>query len=189
MLFFVLGLVGFLGVHSLSIVSWDARQRLVQRFGAGKFKSVYSAVSIATFVLMVWGYGQARLDPVVLYHPPAWTRHLVWLLMLPVFPLLVATYAKGKISSAVKHPMLTAIKTWALAHLIANGTLVDLLLFGGFLAWAVMDRISLKRRPVDTTPEPRPWGAGDAIAIVVGLALYGAFFMWLHTMLIGVPVR
>ncbi|NIR29005.1 MAG: NnrU family protein, partial [Gammaproteobacteria bacterium] len=115
--------VGFLGVHSLSIVSWDTRQKLVERLGAGTFKSVYSAVSIATFVLMVWGYGQARVEPVVLYRPPSWTWHLVWLLMVPVFPLLVATYAKGKISSTVKHPMLTAVKTWALAHLIVNGTL------------------------------------------------------------------
>jgi len=189
MLFFVIGLVVFLAVHSLSIVSRDLRNSLVERFGPGTFKGIYSLISIASFVLLIWGYGQARQAPVFLFHPPAWTRHLVWLLMVPVFPLLLATYAPGKIQATVKHPMLTAVKTWALAHLLANGTLADLLLFGGFLAWAVADRISLKRRPDAEVPAPRGWSPGDAVAITVGLGLYAAFFLWLHPLLFGVAVR
>ncbi|MBW2462258.1 MAG: NnrU family protein [Deltaproteobacteria bacterium] len=189
MLFFVIGLVVFLGIHSLSIVSRDFRNRLVERLGPGAFKGVYSLISIAGFVLLVWGYGQARQAPVVLFHAPVWIRHLVWLLMAPVFPLLLAMYLPGKIQSKVKHPMLTAVKTWALAHLLANGTLADLLLFGGFLAWAVVDRISVKGRPDTKAPVPRGWGLGDAIAIIAGLGLYAAFFLWLHPLLIGVAVR
>ena len=189
MTWLVIGLVGFLGLHSLSIVSRSARDGLGAQLGEGRFKGLYAVASIVFFVLLVWGYGQARTEPVVLYYPPVWAKHLVWLLMVPVFPLFVAAYAPGKIQSAVKHPMLTAVKTWAFAHLLANGTLADLLLFGGFLAWAVADRISLKRRPGATTPPPRGWGAGDAAVTVVGLALYGAFFVWLHPLLIGVPVR
>jgi uncharacterized membrane protein len=189
MIWLVLGLVGFLGVHSFSIVAHGARTGLVARYGEGAFKGVYAIVSVASLMLITWGYGEARLDPVQLWVPPTWARHLVWLLMVPVFPLLVAAYAPGKIRSAVGHPMLTAVKAWAFAHLIANGTLADLLLFGGFLAWAVADRISLKRRPGATRSPKRGWGVGDAVAIVGGLVLYGAFFVWLHPLLIGVSVR
>lgn len=189
MLFFVIGLVVFLGLHSLSIVSRALRNSLVARLGANAFKGIYSLIAIASFVLMIWGYGEARLAPVVLFHPPTWIRHLVWLLMAPVFPLLLTVYLPGKIQSKVKHPLLAAVKIWALAHLLANGTLADVLLFGGFLAWAVADRISVKRRPDAKVPALRGWGIGDAVAIVAGLGLYAAFFLWLHPLLIGVAVR
>ncbi len=134
---------------------------------------VYAVVSLVGFALLVYGYGLARQAPVVLYTPPDGLRHVALLLMLPVFVLLLAAYLPGRIKTAAKHPMLLATKLWATAHLLANGTLADVLLFGGFLAWAVADRISLKRR----APRPMP-GMGpprvlnDVIAVVGGLGLY-----------------
>jgi uncharacterized membrane protein len=186
MTWFIVGLVVFLGVHSVSIAAPGWRDATAARLGEQPWKGLYSLVSIASFVLLIWGYGVARLDPVVLYTPPVWTRWLAALLMLPVFPLLLAAYFPGRIKTALKHPMLSAIKFWALAHLLANGTLADVLLFGGFLVWAVADRISFKRRvqrPIRTAP-PRAWN--DAIAVVVGLALYFIFMNWLHVRWIGV---
>ena len=122
----------------------------------------------------------------MLYEPPPVLRHLTLLLMLPVFPLLIAAYMPGRIKVVTKHPMLVAVKLWAFAHLLANGTLADVLLFGGFLAWAVADRISLKRRPSRPVPGAPPGPANDLIAIVVGLVIYGVFVTWGHQWLIGV---
>src|SRR5580698_42258 len=114
-------------------------------------------------------------------------RHLSFLLMLPVFPLILAAYLPGRIKTATKHPMLAAVKFWALAHLLANGSLADVLLFGGFLAWAVMDRISFKRRPVQTKLRTAPPGPlNDVIAVVLGLAIYALLIMWAHVHLFGV---
>jgi uncharacterized membrane protein len=137
-------------------------------------------------VLIIWGYGVARQQPILLYAPPVWMRHLSALVMLPVFPLLLAAYMPGRIKTALKHPMLAAVKFWALAHLLANGMLADVLLFGSFLAWAVADRISFKRRvarPIHTAPPSR---MNDVIAVVGGLAIYVIFVLWLHVRLIGV---
>ena len=187
MIYLIVGLVIFLGVHSVEIVSPTFRSRTVARVGEGAYKGVYSLLSIAGFVLLVWGYGVARQDPILLYAPPVWTRHLTALLMLPVFPLFLAAYLPGRIKTAVKNPMLAAIKAWAFAHLLANGMLADLLLFGGFLIWAVADQISLKRRPViRPVPGSPPMKYNDLIAVVGGLALYVAFVLWLHVRLIGV---
>lgn len=186
MIYLIVGLVLFLGIHSVEIVSPTFRGNAVARIGEGAWKGIYSLLSIAGFVLLVWGYGVARQEPILLYAPPVWTRHLTALLMLPVFPLLLAAYLPGRIKAAVKHPMLVAIKTWALAHLIANGMLADVLLFGGFLVWAVADRISLKRRVVRPTPGPPPLKYNDLIAVVGGLALYVIFVLWLHVRWIGV---
>lgn len=183
----IAGLLLFFAAHSISIVADPWRQRVAARWGELLWKSVYSLISLAGLVLIIWGYGLARQEPTVLYVPPVWLRHLTLLLMVPVFPLLLAAYLPGRIQATVKHPMLAAVKLWALAHLLANGTLADVLLFGGFLVWAVVDRISMKRRvqrPVPGAPASR---ANDAIAIVAGLALYAAFFLWLHLWLIGVP--
>lgn len=182
----IIGLALFLGVHSISIASPELRNGAVQRFGEGAWKGLYGLVSLGGFVLIIYGFGLARQAPVVLYAPPPWMRHVTFLLMLPVFPLLVAAYLPGRIKAATKHPMLAAVKFWALAHLLANGTLADVLLFGGFLAWAVLDRISLKRRPPQMlrTAAARPFN--DAIAIVLGLALYGLFIAWAHVRLFGV---
>ncbi|HRF43544.1 MAG TPA: NnrU family protein [Candidatus Competibacteraceae bacterium] len=183
----LLGLILFLAVHSISIVSESWRDRQVAKLGEGPWKGLYSLASLAGFGLIVWGYGLARYDPVLLYLPPVWLRHITVLLLVPVFPLLLAAYLPGRIQAAVQHPMLAATKLWAFAHLLANGMLADVLLFGAFLAWAVVDRISMKRRlphPVLGAP-PSKWN--DLIAVTGGLALYVAFVLWLHTWLIGVP--
>jgi uncharacterized membrane protein len=122
----------------------------------------------------------------VLYAPPAGLRHAALLLLVPVFPLLLAAYLPGRIQAATKHPMLAATKLWAVSHLLANGNLADVVLFGSFLVWAVADRISLKRRTPLPVPGVPPGRWNDGIAIVAGLALYVAFLLWLHKLLIGV---
>ncbi|MDP2075505.1 NnrU family protein, partial [Hydrogenophaga sp.] len=151
---------------------------------------LYSLVSLAGFVLIVVGYSAARETPVLLYTLPNGFRHLAALLMLPVFVLLLATYLPGRIQRTAKHPMLLAVKLWALAHLLANGTLADVLLFGGFLAWAVADRISVKKRAARgltrTAPALPGSKANDAIAVVGGLGLYVLFVVWAHAFLFGV---
>ena len=183
----IAGLVLFLGVHSVAIIAPTFRTRTIQRMGEGAWKGLYALISLAGFVLICYGFGLARQAPVVLYSPPTWLRHLALLVMLPVFPLLIAAYLPGRIKTAAKHPMLAAIKFWAFAHLLANGFLADVLLFGGFLAWAVVDRISVKRRAtpqVLRTAPPGPWN--DAIAVVLGLAVYALLIGWAHVRLFGV---
>jgi uncharacterized membrane protein len=149
MLVFVVGLLLFLGIHSVSIFAPAWRSGMVARIGDKPWKGIYSIASGIGLVLLVVGYGLARRSPVVLYTPPAGLRHLALLVMVPVFPLLFAAYLPGRIKSAAKHPMLLAVKFWATAHLLANGTLADVLLFGGFLAWAVADRISVDHLGVE----------------------------------------
>lgn len=182
----ILGLVLFLGIHSISIVAPQWRDAQAMRHGEMAWKGVYALVSIAGFVLLIYGFGIARQAPIVLYSPPRWTGHIALLLMLPVFPLLLAAYLPGRIKTAAKHPMLVAVKLWALAHLLANGTLADVLLFGGFLAWAVADRISLKHRPHRPVPSVPARPTNDLIALVGGLVIYGVFVTVLHQALIGV---
>lgn len=194
MAWLVLGLVLFLGVHSVSIVSPTGRDRLVAKLGEGGFKGLYSVAAAVGLVLIVWGYGLARENPVMLYSLPGGFRHLAALLLLPVFVLLLAAYLPGRIQRAAKHPMLLAVKLWALAHLLAQsvtgGSLADVLLFGGFLVWAVADRISLKRRALAGLTRSAPAlpgsGANDAIAVIGGLALYLVTVMWAHAALFGV---
>lgn len=182
----ILGLLIFLGLHSVSIVAPAWRDAQVAQRGENAWKGAYSLLSIVGFALIVYGYGQARQAPLVLYTPPAALRHVAMLLMLPVFVLLLAAYLPGRIKSAVKHPMLLATKLWATAHLLANGNLADVLLFGGFLAWAVADRISLKRRTPRAVPGAPAGPMNDVIALVAGLALYGVFVVWAHGWLIGI---
>lgn len=189
MLLFVVGLVLFLGIHSVSIVAPEWRARRIAARGPGAWKGLYSIVSLVGFALLIYGYGEARRSGIVLYQPPAGLRHLALLLMVPVFPLLLATYLPGRIKALAKHPMLLAVKFWALAHLLANGGLADVLLFGAFLAWAVVDRISVKRRAPDEThaapgAPARPYN--DVIVVVGGLLVYVAFLLYLHRWLIGV---
>ncbi|MGZ5892543.1 MAG: NnrU family protein [Caldimonas sp.] len=189
MIVFLAGLVVFLGIHSVSIVAPAWRRAQVARYGERPWKGIYSVVAGIGFVLLIVGYGMARRQPVVLYTPPAALRHLALLVLVPVFPLFFAAYLPGRIRSAAKHPMLLATKFWATAHLLANGTLLDVLLFGGFLVWAVADRISVKRRSVaeahDGPAAPaRP--LNDVIAVAGGLAVYLVFLFWAHRWLIGV---
>ena len=189
MLFLVAGLVLFLGIHSVSIVAPRWRLAMVDRLGEWPWKGVYSIVSAVGLVVLVVGYGIARREPVVLYAPPAGLRHVALLLMLPVFPLFIAAYFPGRISTATKHPMLLSVKLWATAHLLANGTLADVVLFGAFLAWAVLDRISVKRRPPieeHQVPGAPPSPYNDWVAVVAGLAVYVGFLFWAHRLLIGV---
>ena len=186
MALFLVGLVLFLGVHSVAIVAPAWRDAQVARHERA-WKGLYSLVSISGFALLIYGYGLARQPPVVLWTPPTALRHVALLLMLPAFPLLLAAYLPGRIKSAAKHPMLLAVKFWAAAHLLANGTLVDVILFGAFLVWAVLDRIAVKRRAVPRViPGAPPSALNDAIALVGGLALYGLFLVWGHRWLIGV---
>ena len=186
MVVLVLGLVLFFAVHSVSIANEAWRDRMVAKHGERVWQGVYAVLAVVGFVLIVWGYGLARQEPLVVYSPPAWLRHVAMLLLVPVFPLLLAAYLPGRIQAATKHPMLAATKLWAFAHLLANGMLADVLLFGAFLAWAVVDRISMKRRVPRAVPGAPPSKANDVIAVVGGLALYVAFVFWLHTWLIGV---
>jgi uncharacterized membrane protein len=188
MVLLIAGLAIFLGVHSIAIVAPTARDRWAAAIGANAWRGIYSLLAAAGLALMIYGYGLARQAPTVVYAPPLWLRHAAMLLMLPVFPLLIAAYMPGRIKSAAKHPMLAAVKIWALAHLIANGMLADVLLFGGFLAWAVADRISLKRRVARPVAGAAPSRWNDAIAVVGGLAIYALFLCCLHRLLIGMPL-
>jgi len=182
----ILGLILFLGVHSVSIVAPGWRDATIARWGEGRWKGLYALTSAAGFALLIIGYGLARQHPIVLYTPPAALHYATLLLMLPVFVLLFAAYFPGRIKSATQHPMLMATKLWALAHLLSNGTAADVLLFGGFLVWAAADRLSLKRRPARAVPGAPPRPANDAIAIVGGLVLYAAFIYGVHRWLFGV---
>jgi uncharacterized membrane protein len=188
---FIAGLVLFLGVHSVGIVAPAWRERQIAQRGEMAWKGLYSVVSLVGFGLLIYGYGLARQAPVVVWSPPTALRHLAMLLLLPVFPLLLAAYLPGRIKAGARHPMLLAVKLWATAHLLVNGTLAAVLLFGGFLIWAVLDRIAVKRRTVPRTiPAAPPSALNDVIALVGGLAIYGAFVVWGHLWLIGVsPLR
>lgn len=186
MILFVVGLLTFLLLHSISIVNRPWRDQMVASLGEPVWKGGYSLVSLAGFVLMCYGYGLTRADPIVLYQPPGALRHLAMLLLLPVFPLIFAVYLPGRIKAAAKHPLLAATKFWALAHLLANGALADVLLFGGFLVWAVADRIAVKRRPQAIVVIGSEAVRNDLIAVVGGLAVYVIFVFWLHRVLIGV---
>ncbi|MGO4389760.1 NnrU family protein [Variovorax sp. M-6] len=183
----VAGLLLFLGIHSVSIVAPAWRDAQVERRGERVWKGIYALASLAGLILLVHGYGVARQTPVILYTPPPALRHVALLLMLPVFPLLFAAYLPGRIQRAAKHPMLLAVKLWAAAHLLANGTLADVLLFGAFLVWAVADRISVKRRAVPhSVPGAPPGALNDVAALVGGLVVYVGFLFWAHVRLTGV---
>lgn len=182
----VAGLVLFLGIHSLSIVAEQWRDRMVTRLGPWPWKGLYAVIAVAGLVLIIAGYGMARQDPVVLYVPAPWLHSVAAVLMLFAFPLFLSAYLPGRLQTVAKHPLLVATKLWALAHLLVNGALADVVLFGAFLLWAVADRISMNRRtrrPVPGAPATR---LNDAVAIFGGLILYAAFMLWLHEALIGV---
>ena len=183
----ILGLLAFLGVHSVRIFADDWRSAQVARLGANRWKGLYTLASIAGLALMIWGLGLARADSAVLWTPPAWTRGVAALLTAMAFVLLAAAYVPGtRIKAAVGHPMLAGVKAWALAHLAANGRLVDLVFFGAFLAWAVLDYRSARGR--DRAAGVR-YTAGppvrDVIAVAVGLAAWAAVALFVHPRLMG----
>lgn len=184
----ILGLVLFLGAHSVRIFIPGVRTALLEKLGEMTWKGLFSVVSLAGFALIVWGYGQARMAPVWLWVSPIWTYHLAALLMLLAFVLLAAAYIPGnRIKAKMGHPMLLATKVWALAHLLANGTLADLLLFGSFLVWAIADfAVSRRRDRAEGVTYPALGVSRDLAVLVVGLVGYGVFAFWLHGLLIGV---
>jgi uncharacterized membrane protein len=179
------GLVLFFGLHSISIVALPLRDRLAAKSALG-WKAFYGVVSLIGIVLIARGYADLRQTPTVLYVSPVWLRHVAALFLLPTFVLFMAPYFPGRITSIIPNPQLEAVKAWALAHLMVNGTLADVLLFGSFLIWAVADGISMKHRvarPLPGAPESR---ANDIIVIVAGLGLYVATVFWLHESILGV---
>ena len=186
MSYLIAALILFFAVHSVSIVAPQWRDRMVVRLGANAWRGGYSLLSLTALLLIIHGFGLARAAPIVWYAAAPWMHAVARVLMAPVFPLLLASYFPGRIQAAAKHPMLVAIKLWALAHLLANGSVADVLLFGGFLAWAVIDRISLKRRAPRPVPGASPAKWNDALVIVAGLALYFLFTEWAHLRLFGV---
>ena len=179
----IIGIAAFLGLHLVPALP-GLRERLVARLGEGPYKGLFALLSVASFILLVYGFGKAPL--IQLWSLPSWTRWVAIVLMLPAFIFLVAAYVPGQIKAKLKHPFLVAIKTWALAHLIANGDLASIILFGSFLAYAAYDRITLKRRTATglTVPATGP-PSNDVIAVVLGLVLYFAFLFWLLRLLIG----
>ena len=188
MIALVAGLLLFLGVHSVRIVADGWRTAQVERMGPLRWRGIYSLVSLAGLVLLVWGYGQARLDPVVLWSPPPWTRYVTSLLVLPSFVLVVAGNMPGtRMKAALGHPMVLGTKLWAFAHLLSNGTLADVVLFGSFLVWAIADYASARRRDrAAGVVYPAGSAARDALAVVIGIVAWGVFGYWLHGPLIGV---
>lgn len=187
MTFLILGIFLFLGIHSISIFALGVRNQLAARSEIG-WKAVYAIISLIGMMLIVQGYAQARLNPTYLYVTPLWLRHLSALLMSPVFVLFVAPYFPGKISTVIKQPQLVAVQLWAVSHLLVNGTVADMILFGSFLAWAVADKISMKNRAYRPVPGLPKSSKNDLIIIVLGLSLFGAFAFHLHQVLIGIPV-
>ena len=188
MLLLILGLILFLGMHSARLFAAEKRASFIAARGPLAWKGIYALVSIIGFVLIIYGYGQARVSPTWLWISPVWTRHLAALLTIPAFILIAATYVLGScIKARVGHPMLLGVKFWALAHLIANGTLADLLLFGGFLAWATaLFLVSRKRDRAAGVGYGKGKPVMDAVVVVVGLVAWAAFAFYLHGAWIGV---
>lgn len=185
----ILGLVLFLGVH-LVATQRDLRAQLIAMGGESVYKIFYALASLVGLALIVWGFADYRSTGWIdVWYPPKVLKHITVALMLPAVILVVASYIRGRIYATLKHPMLAGVKLWAAAHLLANGDLGSIILFGSFLAWAVVDRISLKRR-ADPGGPPIPVGgpANDLIAVVVGVIAYLALAFAFHPVVIGVPV-
>ena len=185
----ILGLVLFFAPHVFT-TKRDARAQAIARLGEGTYKILYSIVSLAGLALIVWGFGHYRATGWVdIWYPPKAMKHITVALMLPAVILVVASYLRGRIYATLKHPMLAGVKLWAAAHLLANGDLGSIILFGSFLGWGVYDRISLKRRK-DAGGPPIPVGGvtNDLIAVAVGIVAYLALAFAFHPVVIGVPV-
>jgi uncharacterized membrane protein len=184
----ILGLVIFLGAH-VFVTMRDRRASLIAQIGEWPYRGLFSLVALVGIVLIAYGFASYRAaGPIMVWNPPPWTRHIVEALMWPASVLAVAAYIPGNIKRVLKHPMLVGVKTWAFAHLCANGDLGGIILFGSVLAWAVYDRITLKRRgDPGAPPIPRGGGRNDIIAVVVGTVVYLALGFVFHPVVIGVP--
>ncbi|MEJ6003329.1 NnrU family protein [Paucibacter soli] len=188
MSYLILGLLLFLGVHSLRIVAEDWRSRTRARLGEQPYKGLYSLVSIAGFALLIWGYGQARLASQPLWAKLPGMAHLAALLTLLAFVLLAAAYVpRNHLKARLRHPMVLGVKTWALAHLLANNSLADVLLFGSFLVWAALSFRAARQRDRANPPAPiAASAAGTALTLLVGCAAWAGFAFWAHGAWIGV---
>ena len=188
MLYLILGLLLFLGTHSVRIVADDWRTRTRARLGALRWRALYTLLSLLGFVLIVWGFGQARQAPVQLWSPPLGLRHLALLLTLLSFVLLAATYVPGnRIRARIHHPMSVGVMLWAMAHLLANGNVAHVMLFGTFLIWSVLVFMAAKRLDKQGGTRYSKGNTGaTGITVALGVALWIAFTLWLHGLLIGV---
>jgi uncharacterized membrane protein len=188
MLLLIAGLILFLGVHSVRVVADRWRAERIAAMGERRWKLVYTVVSLVGFVVIVYGYAQARQATTLLYASPTWTRHVAAALTLIAFVLVVAAYIKGtRIKAAVAHPMILGVKAWAVAHLVANGTVADVVLFGAFLVWAIVDFAAARRRDrAAGVVYPAGPLSRDLTAIVVGTLAWAIFAFYLHAPLIGV---
>ncbi len=186
----IFGLLVFLGAHSVRMVADGWRTQLVQKWGEGRWKGVYSVVSLVGFGLLCWGYAQARQQPLVLWVPAPGMRHLAALLMLFGLVLLAAAYVpRNGIKARVHHPMVLSVKVWALSHLLVNGNLEDVLLFGSFLAWSVACFVSMRRRDrAAGTVYPPGLRLATAATVGAGVVAWSALVFFLHRLLIGVPI-
>ena len=184
----ILGLVLFLGVHSTRIVANGWRTVMIRRLGEGPWKGLYALLSIVGFVLLVWGFGLARQQPVVLWSPPVAMRHVAALLSLGAVILLAAAYVpRNAIKARLHHPMVGAVKVWAFAHLLANGKLADVVLFGSFLAWSILSfRAARARDRAAGTTYPAGTVSGTSVTVVLGSVAWAVFAFWAHAVLMGV---
>ncbi len=184
----IAGLILFLIPHSTRIFASDWRTGMIGRLGDKPWKGAISLISLAGLVLIVLGYGQARLEPVVLWVPPLWLRHLALLLNLVAFVSLVAAYVpRNSIKAKFGHPMIAGVKAWATAHLLANGNLADVILFGAFLLWSIFDfRNSRRHDRALGTRYPAGTLTGNLMTVVIGVAAWAVFLLYLHVRLIGV---
>ncbi len=189
MLTLIAGSLLFFGVHSVHLISPQTSSKAVSRWGQNRWKLVYSLVAAAGLILIIVGYGGARKDDAMLYAAPGWGRTATFMLMLPVFPLLIATYLPGHIQRRVRHPMLWATVLWALAHLGANGSWADVILFGSFLLWALADLASFRYRPPKEIPRLPSGRWNDVVSIIGGLAVYGLVVAAAHRWLTGIPLN
>ena len=188
MLYLILGLILFLGIHSTRIFADPWRTKQIARFGAGGWKGLYTLFSLVGFGLIIWGYGEARQAPMILWNPPVAMRHVAALLTMISFILVVAAYVpRNKVKAKLGHPMYAGVKLWAFAHLLANGSLADVLLFGGFLAWSVMGFVvSRKRDRANGVKYPAGELVMTGLVVMIGIAAWAAFALWAHGVLIGV---
>ncbi len=184
MIWLIIGLVAFHGIHSLRMIAPGWRDARVAAMGEGPWKGAYSVVSLLSLLMIAWGYGQARPEADILYVTPSWGRHLAWMLMLPAFVLMTFNLRSSRFAGFTRHPFLTAIILWSIAHLLANGDWASVLLFGSFLVWAIIAYHNNVRRG-GSLPTVAPL-AQDMAAIVTGIVLWIVFFLWVHEFLFGV---